>query len=217
MYTMRITKYGHCCLRIETKGRVILIDPGAWSTLQNDARHVDCILITHEHADHFHIESLKEILRHNQQAKVFTNSGVASKLREESIAFELLENGDFDERLGFLIESVEGAHQEIYEELGRVQNTGYFIDGDFFYPGDSFTIPNKKVNILAAPIVAPWATLRQCIDYIKSVNPKYAIPVHDGMLRKDTPGPTYRVPPQILEPLGITFEIIQDGESKEFN
>jgi L-ascorbate metabolism protein UlaG (beta-lactamase superfamily) len=213
---MKITKFGHCCLLIETKKKRILTDPGAWSVLQNEVQDIDIILITHEHADHVHVESLQTILDNNKNAKVFTNSGVGKILKEKGINFTLLENGDKYES-DILIESMEGKHEEIYENLGQVQNTGYFIESKFFYPGDSFTLPEKKVIILAAPIVAPWASFRECVDYIKRISPKVAIPVHDGMLKEEAPGPTYRLPPQILEPLGIRFEIIKPGEEKDFS
>jgi L-ascorbate metabolism protein UlaG (beta-lactamase superfamily) len=213
---MKITKFGHCCLLIETKGKRILTDPGSWSTLQNDVKEVDIILITHEHADHVHVGSLQTILNNNKNAKVFTNSGVGKLLQEKRIPYILLENGDTYE-VDVLIESIECKHEEIYESIGQVQNTGYFINNVFFYPGDSFTVPEKKVTILAAPIVAPWASLKECINYIKRVNPKVAIPVHDGMLREETPGPTYRLPPQILESTSIVFEVIKTGEQKDFS
>lgn len=67
---MRITKLGHCCLVIDVSTKLntgetgvrIMTDPGAYSTLQNDARNIDYIFITHEHQDHFHLESLKTVL-----------------------------------------------------------------------------------------------------------------------------------------------------------
>src|SRR4051812_27786091 len=57
---MKIKKLGHCCLVIETKGIRIMTDPGNYSTLQADEKNIDIILITHEHTDHLHIESLKK-------------------------------------------------------------------------------------------------------------------------------------------------------------
>lgn len=56
---MKVTKFGHCCLLIEEEGLRILTDPGSYSTRQNDVQNIDVILITHEHPDHLHIESLK--------------------------------------------------------------------------------------------------------------------------------------------------------------
>src|SRR3989338_9761569 len=93
---MRITKLGHCCLVVEitpllskptvlhllreNKPVRIMTDPGAWSTRQNEEKGIDYIFITHEHQDHFHIESLKKVLANNPKAKVITNKGVGSSL-----------------------------------------------------------------------------------------------------------------------------------------
>ena len=48
---MRITKYGHACVRIEQDGRVLVVDPGVW-TEPEAVTGADAVLITHEHADH---------------------------------------------------------------------------------------------------------------------------------------------------------------------
>jgi hypothetical protein len=90
---MKITKFGHCCLLIETKGKRILTDPGSWSSLQNDISNLDIILITHEHTDHMHVESLQTILSNNKDVQIFTNSGVGKILSEKGIGYSLLENG----------------------------------------------------------------------------------------------------------------------------
>ena len=54
------------------------------------------------------------------------------------------------------IESIEGKHEYIYKGLPDVQNTGFFIAGKLFYPGDSFHNPQKKIDILALPVAGPW-------------------------------------------------------------
>ena len=59
---MKIKKLGHCCLVIETNGKRIMTDPGSFTDKQTEEQNIDLILITHEHSDHFHIESLKKVL-----------------------------------------------------------------------------------------------------------------------------------------------------------
>ena len=44
---------------IELDGLTVLTDPGAFSQEQNQIRGIDVVLITHEHGDHLHVESLK--------------------------------------------------------------------------------------------------------------------------------------------------------------
>lgn len=78
---MRIKKNGHCCLLVQTPSAVILTDPGMFSSEQNVLTGIDIVLITHEHADHLHVDSLKEILKNNPSARVITNSSVGMVLR----------------------------------------------------------------------------------------------------------------------------------------
>ncbi len=211
---MFITKLGHCCLLIEIAGKRVLTDPGAWSTLQNDVRDIDLILITHEHADHLHVESLEQVLKNNPQAKIVTNSSVGKLLAEKSIAFQVLEDGAHATVCDIPLEAFGTTHAEIFAELGQVQNTGFLIDDSLFYPGDAFTLPGKPVDVLALPIAGPWTSFKQAMNYAIAVHPRVCFPVHDAMLMPDRPGPTYRLPPQILKEHGIEFVVIGVGERR---
>ncbi|MEV4195183.1 MBL fold metallo-hydrolase, partial [Streptomyces toxytricini] len=49
---MKLTKRLHSCVQLEKDGRVLVIDPGAFS--EPDAGlGADALLVTHEHPDHF--------------------------------------------------------------------------------------------------------------------------------------------------------------------
>jgi L-ascorbate metabolism protein UlaG (beta-lactamase superfamily) len=210
---MKITKLGHCCLLIEYKNKRILTDPGAYSSTQNELTDIDLILITHEHPDHLHVESLETVLKNNPRAKIITNTSVGKILSEKGIAFDILEHGDNTSFESILLEAFGTIHEEIYEELGRVENTGYFIDNKLFYPGDAFTNPGKPVDVLALPIVAPWANFKTAIEYALEIKPRIAFPVHDGMLIDGRTGPLFFLSPKILEPKGIKFVPLKEGES----
>lgn len=213
---MKIKKIGHCCLYIQTSGVNILTDPGAFSTEQNDIKNIDLILITHEHADHLHIESLKTVLLNNTEARVFTNLGVGKILETENIKFEILERRSTQEVNGVMIEAFDGKHEEIFEEIGQVQNTGYLIDNKFFYPGDSFCNPNKTVDILALPVAGPWCKISDAIRYALLLKPKKVFPVHDGMLDRDRIGGAHKIPKKVLIDNGIEFIVMTDGDEREF-
>lgn len=207
---MKITKLGHCCLVIEEAGVRIMTDPGAWSTRQTEERDIDFIFITHEHQDHVHIESLKEVLRNNPKVRILTNKGVGRLLEEAGIQFDLLEHGGAKECGGVRVEGYGEKHAVIYESLGQVQNTGYFFQDKFFYPGDAFYDPGRAVALLALPVCGPWMKISEAIDYAKKLRPKQAFPVHDGMLR--ILGPFHGVPEAILRQDGIDFIPLREGE-----
>jgi len=213
---MQVTKLGHCCLLIKVEGLNILTDPGSYSDTQNGLKDINMVLITHQHGDHLHIESLKEVLKNNPKAKVYTNNGVAKKLDEEGIKYNILEGRNKIENNGVKIEAFDAKHEEIYKDLGQVQNTGYFIAEKLFYPGDAFHNPGKPVDILALPVAGPWCRVRDFIRYALELKPKKAFPIHDGMLQQDRIGSAHRVPENVLPNHGIKFFIMNPGDDQEF-
>jgi len=212
---MKITKFGHCCLLIEENGVRILTDPGTYSTQQSEVKNIDFILITHEHADHFHVDSLKALLKNNPRAKVITNKSVGALLEENSIAFSLVEDGQNFDADGVLIEGFGKDHALMHTSIPPIQNTGYFIADKLFYPGDAFTNPGKQVEVLALPVAGPWMRLLEAIDYAVEVKPKICFPVHEGILKQ--PGSTHAIPPKVLESEGIKFMVMEIDKEYEFN
>jgi L-ascorbate metabolism protein UlaG (beta-lactamase superfamily) len=94
-----------------------------------------------------------------------------------------------------------------------VQNTGYMIDS-LCYPGDSFNMPNKEVDILALPVLGPWMKMKDAIDYAKSIHPRIVFPVHDGPLK---PFATfvYGIPKHFLEKSGIEFRKLEISKEED--
>ena len=211
---MKITKLGHCCLLVETRGIRILTDPGTYSTLQNDLKNVDLVLFTHEHADHFHLESLKIILQNNPNAKIIANESVGELLNKEKISFDLIKDGQKIEFKAVLIEGVGEKHATLYQSVPQTLNTGFFIDDVLFYPGDAFTDPKKQVEILALPVAGPWMKISEAIDYALKLKPESCFSVHDGILKN--PGIAHRFPTMILNGNGINFFVPEIGQEMSF-
>ncbi|TSC66134.1 MAG: beta-lactamase domain-containing protein [Candidatus Berkelbacteria bacterium Gr01-1014_85] len=211
---MKITKFGHCCLLIEVGGVKILTDPGIYSTQQTEVKNIDFVLITHEHADHLHIDSLKELLKNNPQTEVITNKSVGVLLEINQISFTLVEDGQSSSMQGVLIEGFGNDHALMHPLISPIQNTGYLIANKLFYPGDSLTIPEKPVEILALPVAGPWMKLSEAIDYALEVKPKTCFPVHEGILKQ--PGSTHFIPPSLLVPKGIQFIVLEIDKEYEF-
>ena len=213
---MTITKYGHCCLLIEIQGKRILTDPGKFSGGFEGLTKIDVILITHEHADHFHSEAIIHILDTNPEAKVVTNSSVGKLLSELGISYEILEGDQAGECAGVALQAIDGTHAEIYEEYGQVQNTGYVIEHSFFYPGDAYTVPDVAIKVLALPVAGPWCKVSEALTYALAVNPEIAIPVHDAVLSELGKNVIYPFFNRMLHEQHIVFAPLEDGVLRTF-
>ena len=213
---MKITKLGHCCLVIEEQGVILLTDPGAYSTAQTEVKNVDAIIITHEHPDHFHIQSLKTVLQNNPRAEVLTNTAVGALLAKENLTYTLVEHGQSHRIREVLLEGFGREHAPIYPSLTSVQNTGYFINNKLFYPGDALYNPEKQIDVLALPVAGPWRTIAQAIEYALALKPRACFPVHDGMLISERMGPIHFLPQRELEKFGIKFQALAAGATANF-
>jgi L-ascorbate metabolism protein UlaG (beta-lactamase superfamily) len=213
---MKITKLGHCCLIIEIKGKRFLTDPGVYTTAQNEAKNIDYVVISHEHTDHLHVESVKNLLKNNPHAQIITNSSVGKILEQENIKYTKVEDGE-SVKVGEVEISGHGLkHALIFKDYEQVENTGYFFDNKLFYPGDAFHKPNQPVDILAFPVSGPWCNINDAMNYVLDVKPKKAFGVHDGNLIRPQ-GITQRLPFLFLPKHGIEFIALELGKEYDFS
>ncbi len=210
---MKITKLGHCCLLIEVKGKRILTDPGSY-TIETHSKieNIDYILFTHEHQDHYHIDSLKIILEKNSQILIYSNSSVSELLDREGIKHTKINHNDSISLGEIALVGIGEKHAQMHKMIPLSSNLGYFIDDRLWYPGDSFTNPERPVEILALPVSGPWMKLSEAIDYALLLKPKKVFPVHDGTRF----GSAHVLPAKILTPEGINFIVMTEGDVKEF-
>lgn len=180
---MKITKVGHCCLLIEDEGLRILTDPGNFTEGKHPTENIDVVLITHEHADHLHVPSLKAVLKDSPKAKIYTIASVGEILQKESdAAFEILAHGESVTEKNTLIEAYGEQHAIIHKDIPVSFNIGFFIGNRFWYPGDALNEPGKTPELMALPVTGPWLKLSEAVDYARTVKPKKLFAVHDGMI-----------------------------------
>lgn len=213
---MHITKLGHCALVLDIDGVKILTDPGSFSIdAQEEQKNIDVILITHEHQDHFHVDSVKKILANNPSAIIVTNSAVGKLLDAEGIKHTVVGDGQSTDVKEVLIEGFGTEHALVYPpNMGLVENTGYFVANKFYFPGDNFYNPGKPVDVLALPVAGPWMKIADAVDCAKNIKPRVAFGVHDGMIQPFFRGYVGMVLKNFCPE--TEYVSLADGESREF-
>ncbi|MFF0372423.1 MBL fold metallo-hydrolase [Micromonospora sp. NPDC005087] len=171
---MRITKYTHACVRLEHDGRVLVIDPGIWSEPAALAG-ADAVLVTHEHADH------ADVLR-------LAGLGVPVYAPAEAdlprLAVTGVSAGEEFTPAGFRVRAVGGRHAFIYGGQPDCANLGYLVEDALYHPGDSLHVPEQPVETLLVPAQGSWLKLVEAIDFVKAVDPRRAIAIHDAQLNE---------------------------------
>jgi L-ascorbate metabolism protein UlaG (beta-lactamase superfamily) len=178
---MRVTKYEHATLRIDENGETLLVDPGSFTAPLDDLGDLVAVVLTHEHPDHWTPEHLDRILRAAPGTPIFAPSGVA----RAADGYEITEvaPGDTVQAGQFTLRFFGGRHEVIHSSLPLVENVGVLVNDDFYYPGDSYAIPEGvEVGTLAAPLGAPWLKIGEAMDYVLAVKPRRAFGTHDMTL-----------------------------------
>ncbi|RFA08507.1 MBL fold metallo-hydrolase [Subtercola boreus] len=177
---MRLTKLEHATLVLEKSGRRLVVDPGGFTAPLADASNTVAIVITHEHGDHWSPDQLNRILSLNPGIPVFAPSGVAAAATDFDIT--VVKAGDEVTVEPFTLRFFGEKHAVIHETLPVVDNVGVLINDTLYYPGDSYTVPGVDVDVLAAPIGAPWLKIGDAMDFVLEVAPKRAFPTHEMTL-----------------------------------
>lgn len=183
---MELTKYTHSCVRLENEGRVLVVDPGTFSEVEEALEGAHHVLVTHVHPDHLDRERVCAHLRANPRTVVHAPASVAAGLREalgEGFAVHDAEPESVLELDGFTVRTFGGQHALIHPLIRTVDNIGYLVDDTVYHPGDSLVVPHGlTVPVLLAPIHAPWNKMAEVIDFIVAVRAARVFQIHDALL-----------------------------------
>jgi len=208
---MKITKYEHAFLSIELERKSVLIDPGSYSPTLPEISNVVAICLTHVHDDHSYIEHIQKLLRKNPEALVFGPPEVAEKLA--NIPVERVYHGDHYEVQGFELDFYGYLHQEIHSSIPVIENVGVMVNQTLFYPGDSYTIPDSNVAVLACPASAPWLKISDVMDFLSAVGASKVFPTHNALLSEQGHGLYNARIKEVTEKTGGDFHYLEVGQS----
>ena len=210
---MLITKHGHACLELELDGKRALIDPGFYSEDVSGLKDVVALVITHSHDDHCFESQVAALVKANPGIKIFGTSEVAAKLSGFNVT--TVYHGDFYQEQGFSFEFFGDMHQVIHESIPLIQNTGVMVNNQLYYPGDSYTTPEKPVELLACPTSAPWLKIGDVMDFVAAVRPKRSFATHNALLSDLGHDLNNGRVKQVTEQFGGEFTYLKVGDSLE--
>jgi len=177
---MRITKHEHAYLTLDKNGETLVIDPGGFAAGLGDLDDVVGVVITHEHADHWTPAHLQALAERFPGVPMLTTAATA---RSAPVEMTVVSPGDTANLGSFSVRFFGGTHSEIHSSIPLVDNVGVLVDDVFYYPGDSYAVPDGvDVQVLAAPTGAPWLKIGEAMDFVLAVTPQHAFGTHDETL-----------------------------------
>ena len=205
---MKISKHLHSCLLLEEQGKTVLIDPGKFTydekALNIDTiKQLDYLLITHEHADHFFLPFIKELLAKFPEAKIVTNESVEALLFKENLSARTKDDES--------IIVVPVNHERIFD-VQAPPNVLFEVFDRLTHPGDSMSFTTTK-EILALPLLGPSWMITQAVEKALELKPKAILPIHDYHWRDEYRLEYYQRLEKFFTGKGIEFYPIETGET----
>lgn len=213
---MKLTKFQHACLVLEKEKSTLIIDPGTFTHDFIMPKHVDAIIVTHNHPDHCDPSLIEKIHRSFPKASLIAHESVTSQY-----SFMPTITVDANESLTvgpYHLAFIGGTHAPIAPSIQVPPNLGILIDECIYYPGDSFVTPpaDKKIAALALPVSAPWLTIDKVFTLLHTLRPTLAFPTHDAILSPDGQGLIDRMVGQVASEHGTTYKRL-NSESIELS
>lgn len=210
---MKFAKLEHSGCVIEKDGARIVCDPVEFGTSLPELDNVVALVITHKHGDHLQPEKIAAILDRNPGVRIFTTTDTASDIPNA----ETVKNGDVVNVGGFELRFFGENHAAIVPGKIPCQNIGVVVDGKIMNPGDAFDMPDDVVQpeIVLVPSSAPWCKVCEGMEYIKLVQPKLVVPVHNAVLSELGNGFNNNWLRVACEEVGAELASLEIGESVE--
>ena len=206
---MRVTKFIHSCLLVETPGRAAIFDPGnmsaeALGSAVPGMDRLDDIFITHIHRDHCDPALISLLVKKFPGARITATPQTVAELAKEGI------NASDQPPEG--VTFFDSPHESVAPLFGEPpQQIGVHYIGLLSDPGDSHSFKETQ-EVLALPVTAPWGSTIRALNLALELKPKYVLPIHDWHWRDEARDSTYDMYERILGEQGITFYKLKTGQ-----
>lgn len=210
---MRLTKFVHACLLAETPEYSVLFDPGnfSWESGVFDISNLeklDCVVITHEHADHFSEPFVRTLADKFPDVPFITTPSVAEKLKGMGISNASSQSNDFVEVFSTK------PHATMEPIALPPENIAVHFADKLTVGGDRHDLEETK-DILALTITAPWGSVRAAAEMALRLKPKSVLPIHDWHWNDDARQAEYARSGAFYGDHGITLIRPTDGKPIE--
>jgi len=196
------------CLTVTTDHGATLFDPG-FHTFDSGEVDLDSIgdisrvLITHEHGDHVNPAFVQWLIDRRSDLVVHANQAVAGLL--DGYGVEVITT----DPAGV---SSEDVLHEVIPTGAQPPNRAFTIEGVLTHPGDSYQ-PTRSAPVLALPLIVPWGSTTQSMDFARRLQPEQVIPIHDFYLNEGGRNFIYNLAKNVLAKAGIEVLPLRWGES----
>lgn len=176
---VKLTKFGHACVLVETDDRIALFNPGKWSEYNLDnISHVDRLIVTHEHGDHLDVDKIKSLVDKFNDLKIVVNKSTQAILEEAGVKADIVQES-------MCTKPFDSPHDSL-ESFGAAvpESTGYHFKDVYTDPSDSHGFTESKA-ILALPVVGPWGHAVDAVAAMLKSKPQHVFLVHDWHLTRE--------------------------------
>ena len=203
-----IRRLSDSCLLVTADEGTTIIDPG-FHTFDTGVIDLDTIgdvqrvLITHEHGDHVKPEFVRWLVDRGEDVAVHANESVVNLLAKHDIAASTTDPAN--------VTSEDLAHEPTPFN-SQPPNRAFTVDELLTHGGDSFQLTTTG-PVLALPLMSPWCSMTQAMEFARRLGPRQAVPVHDFHASDFGREWTTNVAKNVLAEAGIEVVPLDWGDS----